>query len=416
MPPYIWKQGSKRIPMHKQIDFTQTYKKLRQVFVVYNEKLKEQQPEKFRKLSLKSTHMETVRELIRCYAAHLNKRGQLRLEGEKTFTVTHTGVGKNKLQHQTTIYRHILVLREAGIILNKVFHGSKRPVEIELNQELLVYKKGIAQTVTEMDAEIARLEAISKAKNTTCTDKDSCKPLDTDNKNRGCGYVEKAKGQETLGRKQGNNEAGTSVADTSPLESGQKQCTRVAGDDPQFSEIIDHYTMEAWRFARSVLYSRQELSKRQEVQAIGYVREYFALVRHDLFRRGFVDKLFNDFCERVIIAKKFVDKSPERFIPMPNIWFNRHFRQGFCGTLAWLNNVRSQREKLKGYIKKLTRFCTIYIQYTKDSSVHTYYESLKELDKLGDPKLTEYFNACVVDRNKFSGAYLNGYYREVSNG
>lgn len=407
--------------MHQPIDFTATFKKLRAAFVLYNDKLKSKHPERYRKESLKSTHMETARELIRCYAAHILKPGQLQIERPKSFHVSNKGVGKNKLQHRTTIYRHILVLGQTGIVTNKTFHGSSRGIEIELNQQVLVYKKDPNDIGKEVRAEIQRLDSRIKENVASCHDKDAVYLQEAFNINKGGGYVDKEKmGKSGMGTPKCPPQ--TQAAVPLPLDTAmersvpQKRTWGVAGDDPNFSEIIDFYAKQAWSFARSVLYFKNDLSDMQERLALMYVREYFSLIKHEIFKRNFVDRLFNDFCERIILAKRYIDRSPERFIPVPSVWFNKHFRNGFCGTLAWLNKVRANRIALSGYIKKLSGLCSIYRQYLSDANVHSYYVSLKKVEALGDPTLVEYFNYCVVDKSRFDVGYLRNYYKFFDNG
>lgn len=405
--------------MHRQIDFTATFKKLRSAFILFNDTLKLKQPDQFRKLSLKATHMETARELIRCYAAHLLKPGQIKLEQPRTFHVSSKGVGKNKLQHKTTIYRHVLVLMKTGVIVSKKFHGSLKGIELEINQEILVYKNNVEDVKAQIQAELDKLTIIKKDKVATCSDKDAINLQETYNINKGCGYVDNGKKEK---KSQGTPTSQNSTAKSSPLpmdtpqeRSGQQKSTRgVAGDDPEFQEIIDFYTKNAWHFARSVLYPKQELTQMQENLAIMYVRDYFALIQHEIFKRKFVDKAFEDFCKRIVLAKRYVDRSPERFIPLPHIWFNKYFAHGFCGTLSWLNKVKSQKTALGNYIKKLASLCDVYKQYLKDPNVPNYYVSLKKLESIGDEKLVEYFNHCVVDKAKFDVGYLGNYYKNIS--
>lgn len=142
-----------------------------------------------------------------------------------------------------------------------------------------------------------------------------------------------------------------------------------------------------------------------------YVRDYFSLIKHESFKRKFVDQAYDDFCKRVVLAKRYVERSPDRFIPVPSIWFNKHFPHGFCGTLSWLRKVNANKITLSRYMKKLSAFCAVYKQYLNDPNVHNYCVSVRNLEALGDTKLVEYFNNCVVDRRKFDVVYLKDYYK-----
>lgn len=404
--------------MYQEIDFTPTFNKLREVFILYNEKLKLIKPQQYRKLSLKSTHMETARELIRWYGAYLHKNKVKQLDPERRFWITNSGVAKKKLQNRCTIYRHILILQQSGVITNKIFHGSSCGVEIEINKGLLVYKKLKGDSIARIQAELFRCEAEQiKQGDGLKTDivarlsnNDSRDPIETLNKNMKSGFVDNENKPETFDWKQGNKSSGT--GNTQLIESGQvKQETRVAGGDPAFSEFIDYFTHRAWGFAKSVLYKNKEFTMAQEEQTWKYIREYFSLIRHELFTRPFAERIFKDFCERILLAKKFVDKSPQRFIPFPWIYFDKHFEGGFAGTLRWLKAVKQKRERQKGYYSNLSFLVNQYQRFMHEPTLVNYRLGEKEIAKKKDLRLMEIYQNCVADRQNFSPAFLHTYYQ-----
>jgi hypothetical protein len=407
--------------MYQEINFTPTFKKLRDAFILYNEKLKLDKPKEYRKLSLKSTHMETAREIIRFYAAYLHKNSKYQLDEDRRFWITNTGIAKHKLQNRSTIYRHILVLKDAGIITNKIFHGSNCGVEVAINKDLLVYKKNIEQAREWIQQEIFNLESKKtsdniEAKNIVakCLDNDSGYFLDTNNINITCEYVYKDKTQETFPKKQGSRVLDLiATNDSITKEDDKKLETRVAGENPKFDSQINTLTSHAWHFAKSILYPKQSFTSEQQTLSLFYIRDYFSLIKEAHFTKPIVERLFEDFCQRILLAKKYIDKTPERFIPVPWTWFNKNFTNGFCGTLSWLKKVKEKRKTLKNYYSSLSELSEHYRDYMLNPSISNYKRIEKELLKKNDESLLKLYYGCVADKNNFNSTYLQNYYKQI---
>ena len=47
--------------MYEELDFTKSFKKLKELFLAYNEVIKKEYPTQYKKLSLKSTQIETMK-------------------------------------------------------------------------------------------------------------------------------------------------------------------------------------------------------------------------------------------------------------------------------------------------------------------------------------------------------------------
>ncbi len=403
--------------MYLEIDFTQTFQKLREHFIAANLVLKVQRPREYRKLSLKSTHMETMKEIIRFYAAYLHKNKIYQLEESRRFWITNTAIAKYKLQHSTTIYRHIEVLIQAGIIQSKVFHGSNCGLEIELNRKVLAFKKqeesGRLWIQQELFKEETKKHQTENGEEetilATCKDNDSGDLQETYNLNMSGEDVEK---QETKGQKQGSR-AGQYFEEKGKRTEPDTSHPGAAGNIPELAQYIDYYTSQAWQFARSVLYPKEQFSQKQEVLTLFYIRDYFALVKAESFTRSHVDKLFHDFCQRILLARKYLDKSPERFIPVPWSYFDKHFESGFKGTMHWLKKVKEKRRQLKSYYGNLSDFSKHYRNYLTSPTLAGYRQAEAAIKKKADPKLLEIYYTCVGTPRKYSPEFLHQYYQQL---
>jgi cyclophilin family peptidyl-prolyl cis-trans isomerase len=78
-----------------------------------------------------------------------------------------------------------------------------------------------------------------------------------------------------------------------------------------------------------------------------FIREYYEEIPAEIFSEG-APELFREFCERIKLAKKYVDRYFHRYIPHPVIWFNKRNEKGFAGTKSWYDaNERRKQEKFE---------------------------------------------------------------------
>jgi len=398
--------------MYLEIDFTKTFERFRSYCEIYNNLLRIKKPEQYRKLSLKSTHVETAKEIARFYGAYLHKNKRYKLDESRRFWITNTGIAKNKLQHRSTIFRHIAVLQECGFITNKIFHGSDCGIEVELNPKLLIYKNDLEQSRQWIQQEL--FNSASKSNSVATWDNnDSSHFQETFNLNQHGGNVDSLEHQqETFGKKQGSKvEKGNFQEHI--VTSWKQQETRVlvAGDVPELKVWINQYSEQAWQFSKSVLYPDKNFTNEENSLTLRYIREYFSLIRKESFASQ-SKKLFLQFCERVLLAKKYIDRNPSRFIPVPWTWFDKHFTKGFRGTLAWLKIVQEKRESLKRKYNNLTELCNHYSIYLTERSVCCYKQIEKKLLEKGDPPLLNLYYHCIADQRNFNTGFLHQYYNE----
>jgi hypothetical protein len=106
-----------------------------------------------------------------------------------------------------------------------------------------------------------------------------------------------------------------------------------------------------WDYAHEMLWHNFPFSNEETELAKMYIREYYEGVpAHILAIQASAH--FASYCERIAMAKRYVLRSPQRFIPHPCLWLNKNYSKGFAGTRAWYeqNQAKQKRCKLKAYL------------------------------------------------------------------
>lgn len=405
--------------MYLELDFTKSFHKLKELFEAYNQVLKVEKPYQYKKLSLKSTHLETMKEILRFYGAYLYRNKKYELPQDRRFWITNTGIAKNKLQHRSTIYRHILILQESGILTNKIFHGSDCGIEVEIHKYILIYKNTIQQSRQWIQQELLLIDQNTKVNYdivATCKDNDSGNFPETYNINKNCEKVQNkdfnTDHHETLSKKQGSKVFVWNYNETKEtIEQKQETITPRAGSDATLIPAINQYTDRAWDFSKKILYPSQTFAANEITLTKTYISEYFSLISKAGFKNN-VDRLFYELCERVLLARKYIDRSPSRFIPVPWTWFDKHFSGGFTGTLPWLKIAQEKRKHLKNQYQNLSELCRLYKSYSLSLSVASYKTTESKVKEIGDESLTKLYYGCVANKRNFNSNYLHEYYRK----
>lgn len=105
-------------------------------------------------------------------------------------------------------------------------------------------------------------------------------------------------------------------------------------------------TDSTWEFAHSILWSDHSFSEAEIRLAKAFIKEYYEAIPAERFSAT-ASKHFTAYCERVLLAKRYVDRFSHRYIPHPCIWLDKTNPKGFAGTREWyFNELRKRRLKL----------------------------------------------------------------------
>lgn len=102
-------------------------------------------------------------------------------------------------------------------------------------------------------------------------------------------------------------------------------------------------TDATWDFAHNILWGGEAFSLAEEKLAKKYISEYYGEIPAERFTAT-AHRHFSAYCERVLLAKEYVDRYPHRYIPHPCIWLNKTNPKGFAGTKDWYQRRQDARQ------------------------------------------------------------------------
>ncbi|MBS1773415.1 MAG: hypothetical protein JST82_11205 [Bacteroidetes bacterium] len=152
---------------------------------------------------------------------------------------------------------------------------------------------------------------------------------------------------------------------------------------------LQTYINAAWSFAYALLWHEQAFNKDEINRAKQHINCYFEFA---------TDKktAFIAFCERVVLANRFIQAEQSRYVPLPSIWLNRHYEHGFAGTKSWLQRIQIKRQEIPNYLQHISVVAEQYRQYVLNSSVKSFTACRKKLTELKAYGLLQYFYNAII--------------------
>ena len=85
------------------------------------------------------------------------------------------------------------------------------------------------------------------------------------------------------------------------------------------------------------------------------------------------NKAYKSFCQRVLLARQYVNSSPNRYIPLPTIWLDKENATGFAGTKQWLNDILAVRSSLPNYKTELKAFAEAILEMKEEPTAENFH-------------------------------------------
>jgi hypothetical protein len=120
----------------------------------------------------------------------------------------------------------------------------------------------------------------------------------------------------------------------------------------------------AWNFAYTALWNTVQFSLKEIEKAKQQIAAWLQSENKE--------KTFIAFCERVLLARQYVNKNSGRYIPLPSVWLDSNNKLGFAGTQKWYDNMKNIRESLPAYKTEIRALAEAMLEISKEPSADNY--------------------------------------------
>lgn len=375
----------------------------------------------------------TTREIIKLYALSLLKANSINaidLQNLPPLRTNNVQLAKKVKASSRTIQRHLHRLREANIITSKNWRGSKADFELHLHPDILLIngKKAVEKPKMPLkEAQNLKSEnqSIIKEETTTCRHTDTCNngyinniliavsnskkttsslPLTSTDKSRNAtGNRETGYTGETAPKK--NDDAGETARN--------KRVTAQTGAENSDADVarsasLSVYIKALWTLARNTIYKGQYLTQSQEQQALNWLQLWYEPVPDKM-----LSKVHQVYVERMAIVQKYIAKDPEnRFVQLPNQYFNPMNPFGFTGTRKWYQKQKAREQEVQHKLILHAQIRRFLRNEEKDTArqkprLELFRSCETRISKLGKPDLLKEFHASVLNQNTNSYLHFN---------
>lgn len=129
----------------------------------------------------------------------------------------------------------------------------------------------------------------------------------------------------------------------------------------QMAQLVD----AAWNFAYTSLWNNTLFSTKEADAAKEKIFEYFSLAKDK--RKAFVS-----FCQRVLLARYYVNGMKGRNMPLPSAWFDKDNEYGFVSTRKCFYEIRRVREALPSYKQEIKALAEAVLEFAEEPTVKNY--------------------------------------------
>lgn len=144
-----------------------------------------------------------------------------------------------------------------------------------------------------------------------------------------------------------------------------------------YCDEVSEFTESAWDFAKTLLWKEKTFCPEEITLSKKHLREFFTIPNKSGNPIS-LPKRLSVFCQRVTLTRMFLDYKPQRFIPSPALWLDRHYKYGFAGTLKWFKWICEDRKENPYVREELIVLADLYYEYIQTKS------GAGVLNKVGD--------------------------------
>ena len=406
------------------------------------------------KKMLRRSHVQLMEKLIICLSQQLNL--DQKLYGAMEFSImdddlpwlrTNNCALATLLQcSNRTIQRQLNRLEEAGFIENRTYHGTRCDYKLKIKTSLLhLVQNGIhvlfpcktAQKTVENRTENGgkgvenRTETVRKTvenrtekttENLVFSNEGTTNfPLNDKNnlfknntlftngeivdKSSISDLISFLKGTTTRQRNSEVESKQLEISSHLVTKEQEKTPPPVAAHPPKSEEIdprVKKYGQMLINFMYATIFSRQHFHAPSQIEC---TRQYLNEELSHLTGRELTAK-FEELKIRVQLTWEWLERDPDRFIPIPSVYLDRSNKNGFIRTILWFHTFKENKRNLKEANERTMEFYSrweilnkVLNKYLEDQNVDAYKRAKKHLGKK-HPEISDAFDLMVLNSNK----------------
>lgn len=401
--------------MARIINFTQSFRQVDQFIDQYNETSEYRDQVKLPERTL-------AKEIIKIYSAMLGRRRNLTELAEMPSLYTNNVQLAGRLRRSPrSVMRYVKRLIACGLLVDKKFHGSNSSYEVWINPELIhlespaMLHKGQGRpsvrplqimpncpdtesfSSEEKDKNNLIIVQNSVDKESPSTQKPHFHSSDEEKYLKGTSSSSGVMNTpaDTFGADLGEHEQVTDNQSTTGVENHAPNTVR---NTAPTSVLREKLKQEFWETAMRVLYGSQYLSPNSQVHGRKALDVWY-----DMVPDGALDGVHRQYMRRLWHARKYVDRDPEnRFIPVPQTYFNVNNPKGFTGTKAWDKSWKENKFTTRCQViyRKTIGSYTRNLKTGKVPQMEMYRRCEQRLGKLKNPGVLQQFWTDILTINR----------------
>jgi hypothetical protein len=127
-----------------------------------------------------------------------------------------------------------------------------------------------------------------------------------------------------------------------------------------------------WQIAQAALWPDKNFTDQQKDEYKSLITGYY---------RGSKNKVacFKQIVQRILLAKRYVNRNKGRYIPKPSDWLNIHFTYGISGTKTWYEKIKEERKKVPHYNEGIKTFADKAWDYLNTPTANNYHVLYNEI-------------------------------------
>ncbi len=131
-----------------------------------------------------------------------------------------------------------------------------------------------------------------------------------------------------------------------------------------------------WTFCHSLFWPTEVFTTQQQAGFKALIAAHF--------NEDSANDTFKELVQRAVLAHRYINRHPGRYIGRPQDWLNIFNRSGLTGTAKWYNAVQEQRKTMSEYNKGLSLLARAILNVAmkkKMQYVNAYREAFIELQQ-----------------------------------